>query len=161
MLSIAINKKVKFDGAWCPFSTFLCLQGDHHFTCAQKWCHFSYYSKSFQKKKIIALQPKITKIASRGPALIFFLYELSRFHCTKRRLQYWDLSSVFGKTIGPWNTENTCTCNVLQSCVNYRQRERQRNRERQRKTERQREAERGREREREREREKLSVVCTA
>ena len=24
---------------------------DHHCACAQKWCHFSYFSKSFQKKK--------------------------------------------------------------------------------------------------------------
>ena len=27
----------------CPFSTFLCLQGDHHCACAQKWCHFSFF----------------------------------------------------------------------------------------------------------------------
>ena len=46
------NKKVKFDGARCPFSTFLRLQGDHHCACAQKWCHFSYFSKSFQTKKL-------------------------------------------------------------------------------------------------------------
>ena len=72
-MSIAISKKVKFDGARCPFSTFLRLQGDHHCACAQKWCHFSFFSKSFQtKKKIKALRPKMTKIASRGggPALI-------------------------------------------------------------------------------------------
>ena len=69
-MSIAINKKVKFDGARCPFSTFLHLQGDHHCACAQKWRHFSFFSKSFQTKKIKALRPKMTKIASRGgPAL--------------------------------------------------------------------------------------------
>ena len=61
-----ISKKVKFDGARCPFSTFLRLQGDHHCACAQKWCHFSFFSKSFQTKKIKALRPKMTKIASRG-----------------------------------------------------------------------------------------------
>ena len=72
-MSIAIIKKVKFDGARCPFSTFLRLQGDHHCACAQKWRHFSFFSKSFQTKKIKALRPKMTKIyiASRGggPAL--------------------------------------------------------------------------------------------
>ena len=70
-LSIANNKKVKFDGTRCPFSTFLRLQCDHHCACAQKWCHFSFVSffiffKSFQTKKIKALRPKMTKIASRG-----------------------------------------------------------------------------------------------
>ena len=68
-MSIAINKKVKFDGARCPFSTFLRLQGDHHCACAQKWRHFSFFSKSFQTKKIKALGPKMTKIASRGSCL--------------------------------------------------------------------------------------------
>ena len=48
---MAINKKVKFDGVRYPFSTFLRLQGDHHCTCAQKWCHFSYFSKSFQNNE--------------------------------------------------------------------------------------------------------------
>ena len=67
---IAIIKKVKFDGAGCPFSTFLRLQGDHHCACAQKWRHFSFFSKTFQaKKKIKALRPKMTKIASRGSCL--------------------------------------------------------------------------------------------
>ena len=73
-MSIAINKKVKFDGARCPFSTFLRLQGDHHCACAQKWCHFSFFSKSFQtKKKIKALRPKMTKnsLKGGGPALIY------------------------------------------------------------------------------------------
>ena len=71
-MSIATIKKVKFDGARCPFSTFLRLQGDHHSACARKWRHFSFFSKSFQtKKKIKALRPKMTKIASGGggPAL--------------------------------------------------------------------------------------------
>ena len=65
-MSIAIIKKVNFDGARCPFSTFLRLQGDHHCACAQKWRHFSFFSKTFQTKKIKALRPKMTKIASRG-----------------------------------------------------------------------------------------------
>ena len=65
-MSIAINKKVKFDGARCPFSTFLRLQGDHHCACAQKWCHFSFFSRAFKQKKIKVLRPKMTKIASRG-----------------------------------------------------------------------------------------------
>ena len=65
-VSIAINKKVKFDGARCPFSTFLRLQGDHHCACAQKWCHFSFFSRAFKQKKIKAPRPKMTKIASRG-----------------------------------------------------------------------------------------------
>ena len=33
------------------FSTYLRLQGDHYCACAQKWCHFSYFSKAFQTKK--------------------------------------------------------------------------------------------------------------
>ena len=50
-----------------PFSTFLRLEGDHNCACAQKWCHFSYISKSFQtNKRIKALRSKMTKIASRG-----------------------------------------------------------------------------------------------
>ena len=50
-----VNKKVKFNGARCPFSTFLCLQGDHYCACTQKWCHFSFFSKSFQTKKKLRL----------------------------------------------------------------------------------------------------------
>ena len=66
-MSIANNKKVKFDGARCPFSTFLRLQGDHNCACAQKWCHFSFFFQELSnKKKIKALRPKMTKIASRG-----------------------------------------------------------------------------------------------
>ena len=32
-------------------STVLRLQGDHHCACAQKWCHFSFFSKNFKKNK--------------------------------------------------------------------------------------------------------------
>ena len=53
----------------CPFSTFLRLQGDHHCACGQKWCRFSFFFKIFQTKKIKALRPKMTKIASRGSCL--------------------------------------------------------------------------------------------
>ena len=35
----------------------------------QKWCHFAFVFKSFQTKKIKALRPKMTKIASRGSCL--------------------------------------------------------------------------------------------
>ena len=52
-----------------PFSTFLRLQGDRHCACAQKWCHFSFFSKSFLTKKIKALRRKMTKIASSGSCL--------------------------------------------------------------------------------------------
>ena len=68
-LSIAINKKVKFDGARCPFSTFLRLQGDHHCACAQKCVIFHFFQELSNKKKIKALRPKMTKIASRGSCL--------------------------------------------------------------------------------------------
>ena len=37
-----------------------------------KGCHFSYFSKTFQTKKKLK-RPKMTKIASRGPALNFLL----------------------------------------------------------------------------------------
>ena len=33
------------------FRRVLRLHGDNHCTCAQKWCHFSYFSKTFQTKK--------------------------------------------------------------------------------------------------------------
>ena len=49
-----------------PFFDILRLQGDPHCACAQKWYHFSYFSKSFQTKKFKALRPKMTKIASSG-----------------------------------------------------------------------------------------------
>ena len=51
------------------FLTFSRRQGDHYCTCAEKWCHLSYFSKTFQKIKIKKLRPKITKIASRGSCL--------------------------------------------------------------------------------------------
>ena len=54
----------------CLFSTFLRLQRDDHCACAQEWCHFSYFFKSFHlNKKLKALRPKMTKIASRGSCL--------------------------------------------------------------------------------------------
>ena len=66
-----LKKKVKFNGARCPFSTFLRLQGDHYCAYAQKWCHFHIFPRAFKqtKKKIKALRPKMTKIASRGSCL--------------------------------------------------------------------------------------------
>ena len=67
-LSIAISKKVTFDWAMCLFSTFLRLQGDHHCACAQSGVIFI-FSKSCQTKKIKTLQPKMTKIASKGSCL--------------------------------------------------------------------------------------------
>ena len=51
-----------------PLFDILRLQGDHHCACAQKWCHFSFFPRAFKQKKIKALRPKMTKIASRGPA---------------------------------------------------------------------------------------------
>ena len=63
-MSIAINKKVKFDGARCPFSTFLRLQGDTSAHAHKSGVIFHFF-KSFQtNKKIKALRPKMTKIAS-------------------------------------------------------------------------------------------------
>ena len=72
--SILICKKLKFDEARYFFSTFSHLQGDHYCACTQKWCHFSYFSKTFQtNKKFKKLRPKRTNKASRGggPALKF------------------------------------------------------------------------------------------
>ena len=51
------------------FLTLLHLQGDHHCACAQKWRHFSFFPRAFKQKKIKALWPKMTKIASRGSCL--------------------------------------------------------------------------------------------
>ena len=79
-MSIAISKKVKFDGARCPFSTFLRLQGDHHCACAQKWCHFHFFQE-LSNKKIKALRRKMTKIASRGGSCLKLVYlTLSPLH---------------------------------------------------------------------------------
>ena len=70
-MSIAIIKKVKFDGARCPFSTFLRLQGDHHCACATKVVSFFiFFQELSNKKKIKALRPKMTKIASRGGGVL-------------------------------------------------------------------------------------------
>ena len=52
-----------------PFFDILRLQGDRHCACAQKWCHFSFFPRAFKQKKIKALRPKMTKIASRGYCL--------------------------------------------------------------------------------------------
>ena len=54
-----------------PFLTFSPLQCDHCCTCAQKWCHFSYFPKPF-KNKFKKLRPKMTKIASRVSCLNCF-----------------------------------------------------------------------------------------
>ena len=57
-----------------PFFDILRLQGDNQCARAQKWCHFSYFPRAFkQNKKIKALRPKMTKIASRGSCLDFAL----------------------------------------------------------------------------------------
>ena len=52
-----------------PFFNILRLQGDQHCACPQKWRHFSFFSKSFRTKKIKALRPTMSKIASRGSCL--------------------------------------------------------------------------------------------
>ena len=90
-MSIANNKKVKFDGARCPFSTFLRLQGDHHCACAQKWCHFSFFSRAFKQKKIKAVRPKMTKIASRGGGSCL----KTRLLSTRTRKENWKWISFF------------------------------------------------------------------
>ena len=69
---LAISRRQRSDGqsrAWS--SSLLGLEGDHHCECAQKWCHFSFLQE-LSNKKIKALRPKMTKIASRGPALSCF-----------------------------------------------------------------------------------------
>ena len=66
----SVSGHLKFDKARCLFTTFLRLQGNHYCECAQKWCHFSYFLKTFQTKKFKKLRPKMTKTASRGPALM-------------------------------------------------------------------------------------------
>ena len=67
--SIAIRKKLNSTKRGAFFDN-LRLQGDHYCACARKWCHFSYFSKTFQtKKKFKKPRPKMTKIASRGSCL--------------------------------------------------------------------------------------------
>ena len=69
-MSVAINKNVELDGARSPFSTFLRLQGDPHCACAQKWCNFLCFSKSFQTKKLRLCDQRWLKLPQGGdPAL--------------------------------------------------------------------------------------------
>ena len=42
-----------------------------------KWCHFSFFPRAFKQKKIKALRPKMTKIASRGSCLKLFTKKCS------------------------------------------------------------------------------------
>ena len=65
-----MKEEGQIDGARCPFSTFLGLQGDHQCACAQKWCLFSFFPRAFKQKKIKALRPKMTKIASRSQGVM-------------------------------------------------------------------------------------------
>ena len=58
----------------CPFSTFLRLHGDHQCACAQKWCHFCILFQELSNKKIKALRPKMTKIASSFWSFLTFLH---------------------------------------------------------------------------------------
>ena len=96
-VSIAINKKVKFDGARCPFSTFLRLQGDQHCACAQKGVIFHFFSRAFKQKKIKALRPKMTKIASRGSCLRLPLTIFRALH-----LRRWSSSTLNMRAVH-WN----------------------------------------------------------
>ena len=59
-----LNKKVKFAGARCLFSTFLRLQGDHHCAYTKVVSFFIFFQELSNKKKTKALRPKMTKIAS-------------------------------------------------------------------------------------------------
>ena len=51
-----------------PFSTFLCLQGDHRCSCAQHWCFFFILSQelSSEKKNYWELRQKMSNIGPRG-----------------------------------------------------------------------------------------------
>ena len=69
LLSIATDKRLKFDWARCPFSTFLRLEGNHNCACAQKWCLFSYFSMSIQAKNKLALRPKDDPNSLKGSCL--------------------------------------------------------------------------------------------
>ena len=67
-VSIAINKNVKFDGARCPFRHFWVskvITTAH----AHKSVFFFIFFQELSNKKIKALRPKMTKIASRGSCL--------------------------------------------------------------------------------------------
>ena len=46
------------------------LNSDHHCAFSQKWCQFSYFSKSFQTKKIKDQRQKMTKIDSNNKAIL-------------------------------------------------------------------------------------------
>ena len=71
-LSIAINEKVKFDGARCPFRHF-CVCKVITTAHAHESGVIFYIFEELSNKKIKALRPKMTKIASRGPALKWLL----------------------------------------------------------------------------------------
>ena len=59
-----------FNGSMCLCSTFFSLEGDHHCACAQKWCNFSFFQDLSNKSS--SVRPIMTKIASRGPSLIYY-----------------------------------------------------------------------------------------
>ena len=57
------------------FSTFLRLQGDHPCACAQKRCHFLYFSKSFHQyisTNFVACSPVVRRNRSSGLSKSFY-----------------------------------------------------------------------------------------
>ena len=79
-LSIAINKKVKFDGARSPtFCVSKVITSAH---AHKSGVIFHIFPRAFKQKKITALRPKMAKIASRGSYLkMFQLFGLHLFFC--------------------------------------------------------------------------------
>ena len=87
------------------FRHSLRLQDDHHCACAQKWCHFSYFPRAF-KQKIKALRPKITKKASKGSCLNFFVLQIHPCSTHIRHRIGWKSSVDF-------STSHHCICLAL------------------------------------------------
>ena len=64
-----LNKKVIFDGARCPFSTFCVSKVITTAHAHKSGVIFHFFQELSNKQKIKALRPKMTKIASRGSCL--------------------------------------------------------------------------------------------
>ena len=68
-VSIAINKKVQLDGERCPFRLFCVSKVISTAHAHKSGVIFHNFPRAFKQKKIKALRPKMTKIASRGSCL--------------------------------------------------------------------------------------------
>ena len=80
-MSIAINKKVKFDGVRCFFRHFCVSTVITTAHAHKRGVILHFFSRAFKQKKIKALRPKMTKIASRGSCLNSYTQRATGVSC--------------------------------------------------------------------------------